>query len=143
MPGEHTKQRRCERAHRAQDALRIINDALLPNVRAEDFAIDDRRETSFLAQVSDVITVPVHVLHHHEVNDQQAECDDCLSTRSRLDEDEPSEEVTNRDALQDARNANRREMKVWKAGKEFAEQKNYRRAIGDFQKELLEANAAC
>src|SRR5260370_3727893 len=80
----------------------------------------------------------MNVLHHDEVNDQQSQRDDRLRARSGFDKDDRREEVTDRDALQHAGNAHRREMKVRKAGEEFSEQEDNHRAIENLEKEGLE-----
>src|SRR5260370_17861476 len=84
----------------------------------------------------------MNVLHHDEVNDQQRQRDDRLRARSGFDKDDRRKEVTNRDALQHAGNAHRREMKVRKAGEKLSEQKDDGRAIENLEEEIFELVAA-
>src|SRR5713101_981509 len=138
MTGENTEQRRRQRTHRAQEAFGIVNDSLLPDVRTKNFAIDNRCKTSFFAQVTNVIAGPVNVLHQNEIDNEKSKSDDRLRARPGFNENDRREEVTNRYALQHARNPNRREMKVRKAGEEFSEQEDNHRAIKNLEKEGLE-----
>src|SRR6185369_4077591 len=47
VSGEHAQQRRGQRTHRAQQTFRVINDSLLPDVRAQQTSVDVRSQASF------------------------------------------------------------------------------------------------
>src|SRR6266480_2579538 len=138
MSGKNAEQRRRQSTDCAQQSFGIVNDSLLPNVRTKNFAIDNRCQTSFFAQVTNVIAAPVNVLHQNEINNQKSKSDNCLRARPGPNENHRREEVADGYALQHAGNANRREMKVRKAREKFSEQENDDRAIENLEKEGLE-----
>src|SRR6266480_3994490 len=142
MSGKNAEQRRRQSTDCAQQSFGIVDNSLLPDVRPKNFAIDNRCQTSFFAQVTNVIAAPVNVLHQNEINNDKSKSDHCLSARPGLNKNDRRKEVTDGDSLQHAGNANRREMKVRKAREEFSEQKDDDRAIENLEEESLEFVAA-
>ena len=96
---------------------------------AQQYAIDKRRDTSFLAQVTWHVSRRCQSRHHDAVNNEQCYGNQKLCPDLRRQKDQRRYQVTDRDPLQHAGDADGSELKIWKAVEKQSEAKNDRGAF--------------